>query len=133
MFSLTLVHASVLVLEYSELVNFAKFLKHRPQGVLFEMARYLSDKEFDGAISIAGGWRGRDRYQHFYLPRCALATKLLVSKLGGSRCRRPWSFLARRSRSIVLESSTCFWSKRVFAITCRVAHKLRPRAKSVGN
>lgn len=29
-FSLTLVHASVLVLEYSELVNFAKFLKHRP-------------------------------------------------------------------------------------------------------
>ena len=68
-FSLTLVHASVLILEYSELVNFAKFLEHGSQRVLFEVTRYLSHKEFDGAVFVAEGWRGRDWYQHFCFPR----------------------------------------------------------------
>lgn len=50
----TFVHASESVLQHGELVDLAEFLEERPEVLLVQVARYLSDEQFDGIVVLHG-------------------------------------------------------------------------------
>lgn len=47
-------HASETVFQHGELVDLAKFLEERPEVLLVQVARYLSDEQFDGIVVLHG-------------------------------------------------------------------------------
>lgn len=50
----TFVHAREAVFEHGELVDLAKLLEEGPQVLLVQVARDLTDEEFDGIVVLHG-------------------------------------------------------------------------------